>query len=370
VSRFFDLLLPRPLPDLWLKGLLFGAFFLHFIFVLFTIGTAVLALIYYVRSRFGGDAAVEDWDKHFLGSFFIHKSLAIVLGVGPILLMQVLNSIPFVTANNLFAPLWMGLIVFLISSLVLLEVMGERHQPGRWGYLVIGILGVALLLMVPGTFTAVLATTERPSAWHTVFDRGGMPPSLALHWILRFGHVIAAALVFTAAFHLISGRWPEKRMALGRWIIGGIAVQVPMGVALLLTLPRSPARAGTATLLFGVAAAMVALWLLLRASWRSGAVRPGLLATVLLTLLGGMLLTRQFLQDALLVPLNLQLDKNAAAYQASLSPAGAPPLERYRLVSEVPYDNPLTVYAHSCRFCHGAVANGQGPEAASLEVPP
>ena len=370
MSGYFDLLLPRPIGDGWLHGLLFASFMLHFAFVLFTIGTAVIALTYFVRARFGGDETVEGWDRQILSSFFVHKSLAIVLGVGPILLMQVGNTIPFVTAGSLLAPLWMGLVVFLLVSLALLESLAGRRVPGRWGYLAVGVVGLAALLAVPGTFVAVVSTSERPATWRPMFTLGGMPSALAVHWLLRFLHVLGAAVVFTAALHLVGGRSPEKRASFGRWVMGGLAVQIPLGVALLLTLPRDLGRAALAALLVGVASAVLAAWMFYRAAQRDSGVGVTGLSAVLLTLLLAMLLTRQFVQDRVLVPLDRQLRASAEAYRATLAPDPGAVLASYRTVSEVPYDNPLTIYARSCHICHGAVGNGQGYEAANLMVQP
>ena len=370
MSQYFDLLLHKPLHDGWLRSILFASFALHFAFVLFTVGTAILALTYYVRSRFGGDTTVQDWDKHFLSSFFVHKSVAIVLGVGPILIMQVGNSVPFVTAGNLFAPLWMGLILFLLTALILLEALHERKSPGRWGYLAVGVIGLAALLAVPATFAAVVSTTERPSTWPAVFRLAGMPRALAVHWILRLLHVVGAAVVFTAALHLIHGRYLEKRAALGRWIMGGIAVQVPLGVALFMTLPSNRGLPINTALVTGIISAVAVVWALYRSAQGQRPLRPRALTAVLLVLLMAMLLTRQFLQDRVLVPVDRQLAINAQAYRATLGAQRAQPLAAYRTISEVPYDNPLTIYARSCHVCHGAVGNGLGPEAGNLLVAP
>lgn len=366
-----DVLLAKPLSEPVVRGVIFFTFELHLAFVLFTVGTAILSLTYYVRSRFGEDPTFEGWDHHFLSSFFVHKSLAIVLGVGPLILMQSANSIPFLTGANLLAPLWMGIIVFLISALVCLELLHERRRPGRWGWLAVGVLGVALLLVVPGTFAAVVTTAERPTLWRSMLVSGEMPRSLALHWLPRVLHVIGAAIVFTAALHLLHGRWPEKRAALTRWIMGGIAFQVPFGVALLLSLPGALGAPGTIALLVGITAAGTALYVFYRAAQRATIPGPRVVALLFATLLTAMLLTRQIAQDRVMVPLARRLRANAELVQTRSQSLGRThELASYRTVSEVPYDNPLTVYSHSCGFCHGGAGNGQGPEAANLRVPP
>ena len=52
----FDILLPLPLSAAWLHGLLFAAFFLHLLFVLFALGTAFIAVCCYILD--GGEFSV------------------------------------------------------------------------------------------------------------------------------------------------------------------------------------------------------------------------------------------------------------------------------------------------------------------------
>ena len=76
----FDVLLPEPLPELWVRLLLFLTFAVHLLFVLLTIGTAIIGVTEMVRRSGAG--------RRLLRSFFVVKSIAIVFGVAPILLLQ------------------------------------------------------------------------------------------------------------------------------------------------------------------------------------------------------------------------------------------------------------------------------------------
>ena len=49
MNSLFDILLDRPLPLAAIRGLLFGTFALHLLFVLLTIGTVILGMAYLVH---------------------------------------------------------------------------------------------------------------------------------------------------------------------------------------------------------------------------------------------------------------------------------------------------------------------------------
>jgi len=83
MNRLSDLLIGNPLPEALLRGLLFTSFTLHMLLVLLTLGTAILALYYFIDSQYGGRAKVR-FDKRIIKTFMAHKSLAVVLGVAPL----------------------------------------------------------------------------------------------------------------------------------------------------------------------------------------------------------------------------------------------------------------------------------------------
>src|ERR1035437_1986692 len=100
MNSLHDILLKKPLPDEWLLSLLFTTFTLHIIFVLLTLGTAIIALYYFAHSWWSGKLNEARWDKEILRTFLAHKSLAVVLGVGPLLLIQIGSTVPFFTGVN------------------------------------------------------------------------------------------------------------------------------------------------------------------------------------------------------------------------------------------------------------------------------
>ena len=262
MNSLFDILLDRPLPLAAIRGLLFGTFALHLLFVLLTIGTVILGMAYLVHGWWGRQSGHLAWGQEILRTIMAHKSLAVVLGVGPLLLIQVGFTIPFFTAVNLFAPAWMLIILFLVCAFLLLDFVahaGEKHATLR---LVLGISGLVLLLAIPGIFAAVLVASEHSEAWIGIV-RGGyaLTGGLAVHWLFRYLHVIGAGVIFAAAFHFLVAR-PEaaaRRLSLRQWKSGGMGAQFVLGAALYLSLPESPGALATTILAVGVLAAVALL---------------------------------------------------------------------------------------------------------------
>lgn len=425
MNELFDALLRRPLSLDWLRALLFATFALHMIFALFTIGTAVLVVFYFLQGRWGGRATSDarDWLHAVLDVFLAHKALAVVLGVGPLLLIQVGFTLPFFTAVHLFAPFWLGIILFLIASFFLLDYVGRHPDVHPRLKIPLAALGLALLLAVPGTFVAVLTTTENSPYWPAIVRAGyRLPLPLALHWLARFAHVLAAGIAFASMFFYLLIKDPVRRRALAAWAGGALAAQVLIGIALLLSLPVELDAVGLVLLAAGVLAGLALLWLAVRAQAvapepvveapagphaddetphrlrtreaglaspfarrdeHSGAptddlhahAAPSFAAVRLVVPLGllllvAMLLTRQTLQDRHVLPLNGLATDLADGYRAVIAPERPAALERYDATLQNVYNTGPTIYENSCAFCHGKQADGQGAEAANLRVAP
>lgn len=373
MNELSDLLLDQPLSDAWFRGLLFFTFAVHFVFVLLTVGTAILGVVYYARGQFDENSEFKGWDKEFLKPFFVYKSLAITFGVAPILLMQAGNSVAFITAANLLAPLWLAIIVLLIAALLLLEWVGERCQERRWRYLWIGLLGLACMVAVPGIFAAVLTVTENPDRWTSIFALGGrLPLALSIHWVLRYLHVLGAAALITAAFqHAYIVRQDAGRSSsLRGWMVGSLAFQFVVGIGLYASLAEGPGLVVNSVVVLGVLAAAWLLWTVYQAQLQGQGLKSSGLALTSLTLLTSMLLARQMLQDRALYRFNHRLAENSREYQAQIAHANLTRTEAEAGGLEAAYDNAPTVYLRSCEFCHGTVGNGEGDAATELLVPP
>lgn len=372
MNRLSDLLIGKPIPEALLRGLLFTSFTLHMLLVLLTLGTAILALYYFIDSQYGGRAKELRFDKRILKTFMAHKSLAVVLGLAPLLLIQVGSTIPFFTAVNLFAPYWMLLVVFLIIAFLSFDALGHKIYVHRYIHLAFGVLALAFLLTVPGIFAAILTAFENPDRWQAIMNGGyRLTGSLAVHWLFRYLHVLGAAVVFGSGFHyFFIAENDTERKSLQKWFVAGILIQFILGIMLYGLLPERPGYITTVFLLVGIVAGSILLWVVFSVVSKDLPLNIKMILPVLMLVLVSMLLTRQFLQDRTLLPLQKRLEANAIAYGNELKPFERQTLDAYGASLKVVYDNGETIYSKSCSFCHGEQGDGKGMEAKGLSIPP
>ncbi len=372
MNSLFDILLERPLPDEWLQGLLFTSFTLHMVFVLLTLGTAILSVYYFIDAQWGGKPNELRLDKRILKTFMAHKSLAVVLGVAPLLLIQVGFSVPFFTGVNLLAPFWMLLIVFLSVAFLSFDVLAHKLYVHRYLHLASGTIALVSLLAVPALFVAILVTAENSDQWMTIIAHGyrlSGPP--ARHWLFRYLHVLGAALVFGAAFHyFFSTKDETEKRSLLKWIVAGILLQIILGITLYSSLLEKPDYITNASLLAGVLGAALLLWIIYLSMDKKNTLNIKTVPPLLMLILVPMLLTRQFIQNKKFMPFEKQLQANAQAYQKKAQPYNREALDKYQSDMNIVYDNGETIYVRSCAFCHGEKADGNGAEAKNLAIPP
>ncbi len=372
MNSLFDILLKKPLPDEWLHGLLFTSFTLHMVFVLLAIGTVVLSVYYFIDSQWGGKTEELRLDKRILKTFMAHKSLAIVLGIAPLLLIQVAFTVPFFTAVNLLAPFWILIVILLVIAFLSFDTLGHKINVHPYLHTILGIIALVSLLAVPAIFVAVLVTAENPDKWITIITHGyKLNGSLAHLWLFRYLHVLGAALVFGAAFHyFFSTKDETEKRSLLKWIVGGILLQIILGIILYTSLLGKPDFITNVFLFIGVIGTALLLWVIYLGMDKKSTLNMGTVLPLLMLILVPMLLTRQFIQDKNFVPFEKQLQANTQAYQKVMQPYNREALNKYQSDINIVYDNGGTIYLKSCAFCHGEKADGNGSEAKNLAILP
>jgi len=367
-----DILLPRPLPDAWLSGLLFISFTLHLLFALLALGTAFLAVCCYIQVRCMGHLEDDRLDRRIVKSFLGLKSLAVVLGVAPLLLIQVSRTVPMFSAINLLALAWLFLIVLLVVAFVFFDMMGHATQHYRRFHLAFGIVAMAALLAIPGIFAALMITAENPLAWSEMISRGyRLSGPLAIHWLARYLHLIGAAIVLGAIFHyFFSASQERERNHLMNWIIVGMLLQVVFGVFLFGSLPVRPELLANILIMAAVVLAMVLIWQTFITIRQSKPLAFRSSIALALGLLVVMLMVRQVIQDRAMLPVDNAARANAIVYQKKLAPYELAALADYRKSAANGKQHGESIYAGSCTFCHGELADGNGGEVANLSIPP
>ena len=372
MAQWTDLFLAMPLPESWLHGLLFITFGLHLLFVLLMLGTALLGLLFFLQKGVGGAVGPQLWNTQVVHTHLGLKSLAVVLGVAPLLIIQVRYSQAFFTGTGLFSYAWLAVIPLLIVAFLLIDAFGHTISTSPWLALGCGLVGVGALLTVPAIFTGAVALMERQDIWPRFAARGlHLDAVFAPHWLLRYLHVLGAALVFGAAFHLFfsTRAHPEKAPRLRNWLFGATLAQVVIGMPLVFSVASGLDWPVLGAVTVGVAAAMSVLWALRPATMPLAANGPRSLLVLLPVLFVSMLLARQFLQDRALEPAHAQAVAARQERSKALAPYSRQALAAFTAKLATVYDNGTTIYAGACQPCHGDAGRGDGPAANRLVVP-
>ncbi len=371
MNALTDLLLPRPLPQTAIEALLFGTFFLHLAFVLLMLGTAIIAFHGHL-SRWAGVADEEGRYLGVLRPFLAFEAVAVVLGVGPLLLVQVGYTLNFFTAANILAPWWVLLIALMVVGFLSFDLVEHRAGAPSRATVALGMVGLVAQLAIPGVFVAILVLAEHPEQWIAALRaRDRLAGAIGWVWLVRYLHVLGAAIVMGSLYHLF--RAPADRAARRRemasWLVGGLLLQVAIGATLYaLVLSRAePVTHGLVGLAILGALALGALGWRVR---RGAPLRAGWIAAAGVSLLLVMLLARETLQHGAFAAVTRRAGEHAAAYERALAPHAPAALAAYEAALATRLDSGDAVYQRSCAFCHGRDGDARGESARLLAVPP
>ncbi len=270
---------PAGVPSHPLVFLLLGVltFALHIAAVQVMLGSGALVL----AGAFRADARWRRLAASMLATSKIAVSVAIVIGVAPLLFVQVVYD-PFWYTSNVLSAWWViGFIAVLIAGYSAMygfywlnDALLER--PARHGWLMVASL---LLLLLVGWIMHVLSYQMLwPEQWRAWYAPGGTVDASGrtLHaWSLpRFGFFIALALPVSGAWlvavrrYLIGAREADagylallQRLA-QQLLLGGGTLAVLLGTVWMATLPEKMAWfVGSVPMV--LAAAMLVLTVLL-----------------------------------------------------------------------------------------------------------
>ncbi|TWT34139.1 c-type cytochrome [Blastopirellula retiformator] len=200
-----DIALPLPVDAEVLRSLLVPLFLLHILFVNLMVGGTVMATIFewmgYLRRE-------EKWDRlseKIAETVTVNKSMAVVLGVGPLLIVNLLYTLTFYSSNALTGHAWI-LIVPLVTLAFLLTYLHkytwQRCQSGVWKLLHIwvGMGSTLLFLTIPFIFLGNVNLMNYPDKW---YDVQGFFAALNIgngNVYFRYIHFMIASIAVTSLF--------------------------------------------------------------------------------------------------------------------------------------------------------------------------
>lgn len=371
-----DIPLPLPANGPFLEVLLIVAFITHILFVNLVVGSSLLVFAFEVRGLRRPD--FDRLARELAKTITVNKSLAVVLGVAPLLLINVLYTVHFYTANALTGTAWILLVPSIAVAFLLLyahKYSWDRLALHKAVHLSILGLAVAILLFVPLVFLANVTLMMFPERWP---DVRGFLTTLTLPGVLpRYAHFMCASLILTSLFgagYFSRAAYPVEstfatlsRLEL-RKIFFSVAFAVSLaqflvGPIVMISLPQKGYRGFVfATFATGVALAVPAVFLMGR-EVVANEVKPGrylsivalLSATVLFMALGRHMYRGVTLAD------HRAAVKEATERWAYDSEQAA--FEQERGVQHGPAggDRGRRLFQNTCAACHGIDKRIVGP---------
>ncbi len=274
-----DIDLPLPLGEWELKFILVLLFLAHILFVNFMVGGSVLTVFFEILGL--------KWRRYdtlahkIANTITVNKSLAVVLGVGPLLAINLAYTLPFYSANAITGYAWFGIIPLVIVAFLLTYL--HKYTWDRWTgkdkqfHILIGGFAAFIFVTVPLIFLANINLMLFPDKWASV---EGFFSSLGVGNVFpRYFHFITATVAVTALFlagwfgrkkypvesELPKFERPELRRTFYRIAFFLTMAQLIFGPVLLFTLPG----VGLSLTLFviitlGATTALIVLYLLQR----------------------------------------------------------------------------------------------------------
>lgn len=371
-----DIPLPLPAAEWFLKTLLVLSFLVHILFVNLMVGGAILCLVYEIRGRTN---RLYDQLAYFIAqTITVNKSLAVVLGVAPLLLINVLYTVWFYSANALTGSVWI-LVVPSVAAAFLLTYLHkytwERMEKFKTIHISIIATAVGLFLFIPLIFLTNINLMLFPEKWGAV---NGFFSALTLPNVFpRYFHFLAASMAVTSLFlvWVVKGnRWisvdsliVENRDFLIRqfYTIALVvsSLQFLIGPLILVTLPSHGLSVKMLVTIFtGVTFAIPAIWLMWKELQSKQAGErvvkiAGLLGFTVIFMASG----RHFYRDQALANHKKAVELKTVEYQKLVKEAQA----SSATLSLVPGGDDIMVkgkqLAQSCTACHGVDTRVVGP---------
>ncbi len=369
-----DLPLPLPLPEGVLITLLVIFFLVHILFVNLMVGGSVLVTWFEWLGRRN-----QRWDHlaHAIAqTVTVNKSLAVVMGIGPLLCINLVYTMQWYSANALTGHAWL-MIVPLVTVAFLLTYL-HKYKWEAWSgggkktlHLSVGLSATLLLLFVPLIFLANVNLMLFPSEWEKV---RGFFSSLSIGNVLpRYLHFMAASIAMTGLFlagwfgrkgadlsHLGGFTGPGLRRLFYKVCAFVTLGQFVLGPLLLFTLPPAGITTQLYVIIFsGAAVGLLTLWVLFgelkRDDTRIGS-RYWLIVALFSVVVLGMGTGRHVYRQAALAPHQAEIKERTERYAAALA-------EFSKNLAAAPAPAELTAEQlfMNCAACHAPNVKLVGP---------
>ena len=194
-----DIPLPLPMAEWILVFILILSFLLHILFINLMIGGSILTFWYEMRGLKNKD--YDRLAREIAGTITVNKSLAVVLGVAPLLSINVLYTVYFYSANALTGNMWISIVPWVTVAFLVLylhKYTWDKLANNKTLHLGILSIGIISFLMIPFIFLTNINLMLFPEKWALVtgfFDALTLPNVFP-----RYFHFITASMAISGFF--------------------------------------------------------------------------------------------------------------------------------------------------------------------------
>jgi cytochrome c len=194
-----DIPLPLPMPEWFFVVMLVISFLFHIIFVNLMLGGSLLALAAQIK---GLKNKEYDVLAHEIAkTITVNKSIAVVLGIAPLLTINVLYTIYFYSANALTGLMWISVIPLVTVAFLLTylhKYTWETLADHKAVHICILAFATVIFLFIPFIFLTNINLMLFPEKWGVL--KGFMDALLLPNVFPRYLHFIFSSLAVTGLF--------------------------------------------------------------------------------------------------------------------------------------------------------------------------
>lgn len=260
-----DIPLPLPAPEPVLVGVLVIFFLMHIVFVNFMVGGALLTFWYQLRGL--KERRFDNLAYELAATITANKSIAVVLGVGPLLAINTIYTVYFYTATALTGAFWISIIPLVIVAFVLTYVhkyLWVQMERVKWLHIGLAFVVCLLFLFIPLIFLTNINLMLFPDKWGKV--QGFFSALMLPNVFARYAHFVLACPAMTGLLMvwLFRRKSAEEIAVTGferaelirkgyQWAFWPTAAQFVVGPVALLTLPQTQQPIHFVIAVFGIA---------------------------------------------------------------------------------------------------------------------
>jgi len=363
-----DLPLNLPAAAWFLKFILISFFLLHILFINFMIGGAFWTVL--LRMLGKEDPFWAKVARDIGNTVTVHKSLAVVLGIAPLLAISLVYTQFFYSANNITAPLWLSIIWLVPTAFISLYIYKYTWDSPKYSMrfkYFWGLLAVAIFSFVPFIFLSNINLMLYPDQWKNVYNfwQAIWVPNVFPRYLHFMNASFAITGFFAYGYFSYIGRkkpdeaaYYDRAKKLGmKWALYATMLQLIFGVLNYGTLPMiADSTLVLVLIICAVIFAGIAIYLLALNLYTDKKIPPISIFVTIFVVVSFMVTMRHFVREnALKEPKKIVANKTAL-YQARLASF----MKTYSPTGEVKVTGE-SIFQEVCTACHALDKKVVGP---------